>query len=1348
MSNPYPNPPSPRRALQLAALATLVTIAPVGATTFTYTPVAGSGDVWSAGTHWDATPVSAADTRLTFIADNNTVLADALTNANSDDISGEFSLNILDLQGTGPAAGGGSITINAIAPATGLTLATAPVVNLNALAGGSGLTYRVNPLLTLADDATFTGAGTASFKFSGGISGAGRTLSKTGASEMTLGGTSTLETLNVGFNNGAGGKITAEAGSSLSVGTGAGSARIGASNASNSTGTLDLSAASSFTTNVSELLVGVNFGGSNVNSGGTLNLSANNLITASNNFSVGRSGGNFNTPIATATVPNDSLTTVFTPIFTIGQGKSNGLFTAGNNAAFDLTGIGGARAEFRVGYNDQTGSGNWSGSADFSGASFHGTIGVLNIARKSTTSTGNVSGTVTFGSSDQNNFSLSATNSALVIGRVDAGTAGVATGSLSIAHLGFSSSITSTNNGTAILVGTGGSGVQRAVGTLNLGQGILTLNTTGAGIAGDGTNLLNSSTVKFDGTTLVAGGSSTNWINSLTQARISNGGLTINTNNFNVTVPQGLSHDPAGAALDGGLTKESGGTLSFTSTNSYTGPTTVNAGVLFLGKTASLPGFATPGMLTVAEFAGLGMNVGGAGEFTLAQLDTYRTDGTFEGANKYHPLILDTANAGGDLTYTSALTQMGSFAKRGINKLTLGHDVDMKGSLDIGLNNNGGTLVIGSGKDFSLTPSDITGLGSVAIGVATGATNSLGTFDASAADSFSMEVSTLRLGTTTGAGTAGGNLSLPANSSITARTDIVISDSNNTFNNVNSTLTTAAGGTATVRTPMLQVGHGKGRGFLTAGAGSTFNLAGPDGARTAMQVGNNPVQGGSGSWSGTANFAAGSFTGSLSSLIVADINASSASSSVFGTVTLGASAANHLEIEGAGTPLIISRYAGNTSGQAFGFTTISHAGSSSSITSTDNSTAVLIASGGTSGTTKASGALNLGGGTLTIATTGRGISGDTANSANLSILSFDGTTLKAGADSSQWIESLSRAEIRSGGVTFDTNGHGITFGQPLVHSTNGTLAVTLTNGGTGYTTAPTVTVVGGGGFGANAVATISGGAVTGVTLTGVQNYNSAPTLVFSGGGGTGAAATVAHTITQAAIDGGLTKKGAGSLFLDASHSYTGSTTVLEGELMLGAATLPDGSGVSIATGATLNLVHGATDTVATLTLGGSPAAAGIWGATGSGAAHTSPLITGSGLLNVLSGSGGGNAYDTWASQIPNAADRDRADDPDHDGFSNELEFLFGGSPVVADGALAQTSKSGANLIVRWNQLESGGTYQLQQSTTLMDSPWLVSPVIPAPAADQSGVPTGYDRMEAAVPISGGSKFVRVSGSDS
>jgi hypothetical protein len=68
--------------------------------------------------------------------------------------------------------------------------------------------------------------------------------------------------------------------------------------------------------------------------------------------------------------------------------------------------------------------------------------------------------------------------------------------------------------------------------------------------------------------------------------------------------------------------------------------------------------------------------------------------------------------------------------------------------------------------------------------------------------------------------------------------------------------------------------------------------------------------------------------------------------------------------------------------------------------------------------------------------------------------------------------------------------------------------IILDNGGTGYTSAPTISFTGGGGSGATAAAEIGGGAVTKIYI---QNpgteFTSAPTVVFTGGAGSGATAT-------------------------------------------------------------------------------------------------------------------------------------------------------------------------------------------------------------------------------------------------
>jgi hypothetical protein len=90
---------------------------------------------------------------------------------------------------------------------------------------------------------------------------------------------------------------------------------------------------------------------------------------------------------------------------------------------------------------------------------------------------------------------------------------------------------------------------------------------------------------------------------------------------------------------------------------------------------------------------------------------------------------------------------------------------------------------------------------------------------------------------------------------------------------------------------------------------------------------------------------------------------------------------------------------------------------------------------------------------------------------------------------------------------------------PFQPATDTVDTISVTAGGTGYTSEPTVTLSGGGGKGATATATIASGAVSAVNVTSPgSGYTSAPSVAFTGGGGTGAAATptVRHTPAVAA----------------------------------------------------------------------------------------------------------------------------------------------------------------------------------------------------------------------------------------
>lgn len=123
-------------------------------------------------------------------------------------------------------------------------------------------------------------------------------------------------------------------------------------------------------------------------------------------------------------------------------------------------------------------------------------------------------------------------------------------------------------------------------------------------------------------------------------------------------------------------------------------------------------------------------------------------------------------------------------------------------------------------------------------------------------------------------------------------------------------------------------------------------------------------------------------------------------------------------------------------------------------------------------------------------------------------------------------------------VTDQTNGYFVWDGTVLY--TTGTLGpsadVDITNGGSGYTSAPTVGFSGGSGSGAAATAVITDDAVTSIIITNAgTGYTGGETvtLTFSGGGGTGAAATL--LTMPSGISG------------TAVETYSGSVWVVNGE---------------------------------------------------------------------------------------------------------------------------------------------------------------------------------------------------------
>lgn len=86
-------------------------------------------------------------------------------------------------------------------------------------------------------------------------------------------------------------------------------------------------------------------------------------------------------------------------------------------------------------------------------------------------------------------------------------------------------------------------------------------------------------------------------------------------------------------------------------------------------------------------------------------------------------------------------------------------------------------------------------------------------------------------------------------------------------------------------------------------------------------------------------------------------------------------------------------------------------------------------------------------------------------------------------------------ETASGEYTYDDE---TTATGTAVLTSGAVSSITINSGGSGYTSAPTITISGGGGTGATATATLTGSSVTAITITaGGSGYTSAPTVAFS-----------------------------------------------------------------------------------------------------------------------------------------------------------------------------------------------------------------------------------------------------------
>lgn len=105
-------------------------------------------------------------------------------------------------------------------------------------------------------------------------------------------------------------------------------------------------------------------------------------------------------------------------------------------------------------------------------------------------------------------------------------------------------------------------------------------------------------------------------------------------------------------------------------------------------------------------------------------------------------------------------------------------------------------------------------------------------------------------------------------------------------------------------------------------------------------------------------------------------------------------------------------------------------------------------------------------------------------------------------------------------VAQQTNGYFLWDGTVFYRAGNVGPAITITNGGTGYTNTLVISTSGGGGSGATFSYTLSGGVITDIHVVNPgSGYTSAPTLVFTPGSGGGSAAAATIGFMPSAIGG-------------------------------------------------------------------------------------------------------------------------------------------------------------------------------------------------------------------------------------
>ncbi|HEY8993093.1 MAG TPA: autotransporter-associated beta strand repeat-containing protein [Lacunisphaera sp.] len=708
---------------------------------------------------------------------------------------------------------------------------------------------------------------------------------------------------------------------------------------------------------------------------------------------------------------------------------------------------------------------------------------------------------------------------------------------------------------------------------------------------------------------LQTGGTSTGAAHTVT---IAGNGITLasgSTNRLNTGAAERRLIVSSPISGSGALQKTSAGVAVLTGSNSYTGGTTIAAGMLQFGTIASMP---ASGTVATSANTTLGVNVGGAGEFSTATSGAGSIGGLLAGTggqgapvtwNASASLGLDTTNATGTVTYADAINRGLVKLGTGTLELTTGGTYATNGAAGFPLVIRQGTLLLNGGTHTVTGEAVVGGTFTTANGAAgydaklqvdAGALNISGYLSVGRGNGVGGVSSDLVLNnsaTVTAANYSGGyNAANAANlpkgtvtfngsSSLTISGNGVFNHAESTGSNIVMTMNGSSALTAT-GTGNKWIGNG-GTGSLTMNDTSTANLG--TGTLFIGGVGGN----GTLNLNGTSSFTYGNATTYVGYRTgTGTLNVAGGTFTSAGEVRVGGSDLNGTGVNGTGTV--------NVSGGAMNVGTLT------------------IARGNNNQNT-VSGLVNVTGGTLT--STNDVIVGY-AGAANLGRLNVAGGTVNVGTNATKWLQvgvwdtAKGQVDISSGNLNLNT-GSSIKFntqsgtGANVINQTGGNVTFFSDNattvGGAGVIDMQTI-----GAAASSNTYNLDGGTLTvpqivSTATTGTRTFNlnggtlkaAGNSVAFFNLGAGNARANVRNggailntngfnvTVAQAllhsniggdnAIDGGLTKSGLGTLTLSGGNTFTGATTISAGTLALASTGSLASTQITTANGATFDV---------------------------------------------------------------------------------------------------------------------------------------------------------------------------------